>query len=268
MKYIQLFNTTSEYNTVKDNLILPNVSVCKDQSTIYINPWVDPYNGHEYVEIGGVKWATMNIGANSVTDAGLFFHWGDTQGYTATQCINGEMPVIYKYYDPDHYDYGITDEYWNNYLNHYTMLESDDAAKAIMGSNWRIPTDSEWLSLTSNTTVTFTTNYNNSSVPGYIFTDNLDSTKVLFLPAVEQALYSNYSGFPYANGTDNSTYHTYYWNNVCHDEYGYTQYFSYQNSSGSPYINNGNPYIDYDSEALWSMDIKSGLPIRAVYRES
>jgi len=44
MKYIQLFNTTLEYNAAKDNLILPNVSVCKDQSTIYINPYVDPVN--------------------------------------------------------------------------------------------------------------------------------------------------------------------------------------------------------------------------------
>lgn len=47
-------------------------------------------NGHDYVEIGGIKWATMNIGANSVTDTGLYFQWGDTQGYAADQIGNGE----------------------------------------------------------------------------------------------------------------------------------------------------------------------------------
>lgn len=34
---------------------------------------IDPYCGHEYVEIGGVKWATMNVGASSITDTGQYF---------------------------------------------------------------------------------------------------------------------------------------------------------------------------------------------------
>ena len=43
------------------------------------------YGGHEYVEIAGLKWATMNIGATSVTDYGLYFQWGDANGYTSEQ---------------------------------------------------------------------------------------------------------------------------------------------------------------------------------------
>ena len=46
-------------------------------------------NDHEYVEIGELKWATINIGANSITDYGLYFAWGDTQGYTASQVGSG-----------------------------------------------------------------------------------------------------------------------------------------------------------------------------------
>jgi len=38
--------------------------------------------GHDYIEINGIKWATVDIGADSPTDAGLYFQWGDTQGYT------------------------------------------------------------------------------------------------------------------------------------------------------------------------------------------
>lgn len=67
-----------------------------------------------YVEIGGVKWATMNIGANSITDGGLYFQWGDTQGYTASQIgtdktfdwasykyCDGTSSVITKYNSTD-----------------------------------------------------------------------------------------------------------------------------------------------------------------------
>jgi len=43
-----------------------------------------------YVEIAGIKWSTMNIGASTETDAGLYFQWGDIQGYTASQCGSGE----------------------------------------------------------------------------------------------------------------------------------------------------------------------------------
>ena len=36
----------------------------------------------EYVDLGlSVKWANMNVGAESETDYGLYFQWGDTVGY-------------------------------------------------------------------------------------------------------------------------------------------------------------------------------------------
>lgn len=60
-------------------------------------------NGHDYVEIGGIKWATMNIGANSVTDYGLYFQWGDIQGYTASQVGSGTGQ---KYFGWADYKYG------------------------------------------------------------------------------------------------------------------------------------------------------------------
>jgi len=60
-------------------------------------------NGHEYVEIGGIKWATMNVGANSIIDTGLYFQWGDTQGYTTEQVGSGEGQ---KYFGWTDYKYG------------------------------------------------------------------------------------------------------------------------------------------------------------------
>jgi hypothetical protein len=141
MRYITLFDTTAEFEAAQSTLDKPNVSLVEATQNISYLPY-DPYNGHAYVEIGGVKWATKNVGASSITDPGLFFHWGDTQGYTAAQCINGEMTQSYKYYDAENYE--TTDEYWENYPNYNVdLLSSDDAATAIMGSKWRVPTPDE-----------------------------------------------------------------------------------------------------------------------------
>ena len=253
MKYITLFDTVADFEAAQATLDKPNVSLIEATQGINFLP-VDPYNGHAYVEIGGVKWATKNVGASSIADPGLFFHWGDTQGYTAAQCINGEMTESYKYYQNS----DRTDEWWEKYPNYSVgLLSSDDAATAIMGSKWRVPTPAEQLSLESNTNKSFTTNYNNTNVPGYIFTDKTDNTKVLFLPAV--AAYPGYyssseqPNFPYAN--DGDYYYTYYWNNNQSDDepYGYSQYYFYDD-----------PDVRSDGEALWPKNIYYGLPIRAV----
>lgn len=40
---------------------------------------------YEFVDLGlpsGTKWATCNVGATKPEDYGLFFAWGETQGYT------------------------------------------------------------------------------------------------------------------------------------------------------------------------------------------
>lgn len=34
-------------------------------------------------------WVDRNIGASSPEESGLYFHWGDTQGYTAEQVGDG-----------------------------------------------------------------------------------------------------------------------------------------------------------------------------------
>ena len=40
---------------------------------------------YEYVDLGlSVKWAKCNVGAEKETDAGLYFAWGETTGYTAS----------------------------------------------------------------------------------------------------------------------------------------------------------------------------------------
>ena len=53
-KYLELFDTHTEYDafTKTEDFILPNVSHCIDNNEVHYNPYVDPYNGHAYVDLG------------------------------------------------------------------------------------------------------------------------------------------------------------------------------------------------------------------------
>ena len=147
-------------------------------------------NKHDYVEIGGIKWATTNIGANSVTDAGLFFQWGDTSGYTASQVGSGSGQ---KYFGTSDYKYGDGGTKCSNMTKYNSsdgltaLTDSDDAAKAYWGDNWRMPTKAEFETLLTAATTAWTNDYQGSGVSGCILTDKTDSTKKLFIPAVGEA---------------------------------------------------------------------------------
>lgn len=149
---------------------------------------IDPYGGHDYVEIGGLKWATMNVGANSVTDYGLYFQWGDTQGYTAAQVGSGSGKkyfgwVDYKYSDGTSNPYASAMTKYNSTDGKTVLDASDDAVQAAWGGSWRMPTKAEFALLSAAVNTAWTSNYNNSGVAGMICTDNTDSSKKLFFPA-------------------------------------------------------------------------------------
>ena len=146
----------------------------------------DPISGHNYVEIGGVKWATMNIGANSITDTGLYFQWGGTCGFNSTGSGSGQKPFSWSDYvfgngtnSPG--TTGLTK--YNSNDSKYTLDLSDDAAKANWGGAWRIPTTDELAILSGAVTTAWTSDYQGSGVSGLICTDKTENTKVLFFPA-------------------------------------------------------------------------------------
>ena len=125
---------------------------------------------HEYVDLGlNVKWATMNVGAESVTDRGLYFAWGETTGHA--------FGSGYDFSEGNYAWYNSTDKYtkykhdgssWD-----YEVLESDDdAATRNWGGMWRMPTKAEWEELLNedNCTWTWTTDYKGSNVAGVIVT--------------------------------------------------------------------------------------------------
>ena len=156
-------------------------------------PTFDPYNGHDYVDLGlpsGTLWATMNIGANRVTDYGQWFQWGDTTGYLSGNV--GTNGTTYK--KPFNWaDYkfgngktsptatGMTK--YNGNDNKTTLDSYDDAARANWGGSWRMPTSEDYAALGTATTSAWTTDYQGSGVVGLVLTDKTDSSKVLFFPA-------------------------------------------------------------------------------------
>lgn len=162
-------------------------------------PTDEPESLYEFVDLGlpsGVLWATCNVGATKPEESGLFFQWGDTQGYKITLGdVQNESQGFYnisstepemKQFASNFSDYKL---YSNGSFTKYdgndglTTLElSDDAANADY-SKMRIPTKEECAELLSGTTSAWTDNYNGTNVKGCVFTSKVDETKSIFVPA-------------------------------------------------------------------------------------
>lgn len=205
---MSIANEISRLNTAKANIktameskgvVVPSATTLDGYPSI-INTiqTFDPYNGHAYVEIGGLKWATMNIGANSVTDYGLYFQWGDTAGYTASQ-VGATGTTYAKPFSWADYKFGNgTSSPGDSGMTKYNASDSktvldicDDAARANWGGSWRMPTTEEFAALGTATTSAWTADYQGSGVSGLVLTDKTDSSKVLFFPAAGSCSYGS-----------------------------------------------------------------------------
>ena len=143
-------------------------------------------NGFEYVDLelpSGTLWATMNVGASKPSDYGLYFQWGDTQGYTAEQVGTGEGKKKFASDESD-YKFGVYPNYTKYTVAGATLELEDDAAHVNMGGDWHIPTPDQIGELFNNTTNTWTTQ---DGVNGRLFTSKKDGTKSIFIPAAGDA---------------------------------------------------------------------------------
>ncbi len=106
---------------------LPAKNVVTTYPAIEVN---DPYNGHEYVDLGlSVKWATMNVGATSPEGYGDYFAWGEM----TTKSDYSSSTYTYK-------------------DNPATLPADHDAAAVNWQGAWRMATYAEWDELTTNCT--------------------------------------------------------------------------------------------------------------------
>lgn len=119
----------------------------------------------EAVDLGlpsGIKWANMNVGATKPEEYGAYFAWGETSPKSE--------------YTESNYTYAD--------LYPFVLPASNDAAAKNWGGKWRMPTPEELDELRGNCTWTWTDNYNNIGVAGYIVSSNVvGNTNSIFLPA-------------------------------------------------------------------------------------
>ena len=161
-KYLKLFNNHEDYLNFKKttDFILPNVSHCVQENEVHYNPLPPMHNGHAYVDLGltsKTKWAKMNVGASSEKEAGLYFAWGETTGYTADQVGNGERQKAFNWSD---YKYGTSSSNLTKYntTDNKTHLElTDDAAHVNWGGDWHMPNRAQCLELLKETKNGFVT---------------------------------------------------------------------------------------------------------------
>lgn len=102
---------------------------------------------YEAVDLGlSVKWATFNIGATMPEEYGDYFAWGETVPKNEYSWVNykhcyGSATSLTKYCSSS--TFGRVD-------NKEFLEEEDDAAQAIWGGNWRMPTKEELQELLDN----------------------------------------------------------------------------------------------------------------------
>ena len=96
---------------------------------------------HEFVDFGlpsGTLWAKMNVGAESETDPGLYFAWGETEGYTVEQ-VGVDKQFTWADYKFNPSGDGET---FTKYTSGEETLELiDDAAAVNMGGEWHMPNE-------------------------------------------------------------------------------------------------------------------------------
>lgn len=167
-KYLKLFETHNQYESYTadtSSFITPNVSYCKDQANVvHYNPYYDPYNGYDYVDLGlpsGTKWATMNVGASSITDYGYYYQYG--KGNAQYAATSGQ----------------------SNYTGTENPLDKSlDTAAIVMGGDWHMPTQTQFNELIANTTNQWAVINN---IYGYKFTAT--NGNYVFFPAA--GVYAN-----------------------------------------------------------------------------
>ncbi len=126
-------------------------------------PPVEPdgtHNGYEYVDLGlSVKWAACNLGAATQNDHGNYYAWGHTGktlDYTTDNCNS--------------YDKAMDDIAGNG---------KHDAARALWGGSWRMPTAAETQELIDNCAIAWMTM---DGVPGCLFISMKNGNRI-FMPA-------------------------------------------------------------------------------------
>ena len=110
-----------------------------NRNSAEVTPELTPTEG-EYVDLGlpsGTLWASCNVGADSPEEAGGYYAWGETdekEDYSWDTYNWGTGTSFTKY---------CTDSSYGTVDGKTTLEPEDDVAYMVLGSEWRMPTQTE-----------------------------------------------------------------------------------------------------------------------------
>ena len=154
-------NEVANKNILEHSIVfIQNSKEISTHGTVYksVNWSVLEPELYEWVDLGlpsGLKWAAWNVGATKPEEFGLYFAWGEIEGYegiTDTKQFNwadyklcgGSSSTLTKYNTNS--SYGTVDN--------LTTLEQVDDAAYVSDNTRRMPTKTDFEELTANTTST------------------------------------------------------------------------------------------------------------------
>lgn len=158
----------------------------------------------EVVDLGlSVYWASCNIGADSPEGYGTYFAWGETTGDPYQQ---GKTKDYNRSFDWQTYCGSETFQEWPTApfrTDNHMLKAKFDAATANWGSDWRMPNGYEMDELVYQCNWTWTSDYNQSGVSGFVVSGTGDcNNNSIFLPA---------AGYRYLTGLEDLNSLGHYW---------------------------------------------------------
>ena len=206
-RYYHLFETEAAQDAARNDRTVYNepwLGYCRETGKCSYNKlWPDSVaNCYEYVDLGlpsGNLWATMNIGATSITEQGSTFEWGGIFSKTTTNSWTG-----YRFGGKNKTADTLTK--YNATDGLITLELVDDAARIQMGGLWQMPTKEDFSELTyvsPNGAVSYTTR-SEETVDGVtctVLTSKANGNK-LYFPRKDTGYYSVWtaSRHPTSNG--------------------------------------------------------------------
>lgn len=150
--HLASFSSVEEYELGKEKLSYPNVTYIVDSNTTIFtkNPPM------KFIDMGlSVKWAECNLGATKPEEYGLFYAWGETDGYSEITDDKKFAWSDYKYSMPTTANKwaGVTkynSDAANGVVDNLSRLLPEDDAATAFDNTQRTPTQAEWLELVNN----------------------------------------------------------------------------------------------------------------------
>ena len=188
------------------------VTITKDSATEEDDTTEDTsetINGYDAVDLGlSVRWAAVNIGAESPEDYGNYYAWG-------------EIETKDEYTNMNSVTYSVSD------MSDFSGDAEYDAATANWGGSWRMPTYDEMEELVDGCTWEWTTL---NDVNGYLVTG--DNGNSIFFPA---------TGWIYGSSLRYAGEYGYCWSSTPHASYDSNAYSLYI-ASDRYLVSNGSRY--------------------------